>query len=592
MRRPKIKTKHLQQLTKIIFVILLIISLFVPTFSAFAFEVEAINTIDLQNRTAWQNLPKYTELGQNYQSEVVDQMKSFQQNPDQFLSNQSVSAEQKEKLIDDLDKISLHGVAKKLDDIQSDVEKEALYNQLDSDDESTIDSLKQAQIIDTYIDPVSKEEKIIDPLLVETDGYLTAKATPHNLQIPDHSNQSLSLSFSGIEENSQAVDYNLSFSPVSTNNVEVGFEDNQALYADAWNNVDAVYSSQSNGVKEDLVLKSDPTDQTDIRQSGYQGNGNWIFYYKLNLTNLTPAIVNNKVVYKNSAGNIVATSTSPYLIDNQGEISQNAYYDLITDETYQAGYQIDQSKFNLVSSDENDQTVVVHPTSDSDESDQTKPISTTVDESDQTAAAVIQTTEHSRSLFDMISEAIKYVINIFAGSRTMAEENDQTIPSAVNNDNYESDQTIAPIDQIGQEDNAAQIIDQTPVVSYSYLVLVANTAQLQYPIDIDPTTYILTQSNLYNTTNGKLLSNNVNDVKVYDTTKEISSNYSENLKLKNTLSFNNSIAEFDLTSTNIAGQWSFDERSGGVAVDSSGHSYDGSLDQSPGRINGKMNSAL
>ncbi len=604
MIKNKIKTKTIKKAFKTAIFVMMATMLILQSFSAFALEIETVNSTPITQKSEWGNLVQYTDIDRSHADELVEKIANMQENPDVFMATSKLSDEEKTKVIDNIGNASQELVYKDLKDIDSKFEKNELVNSLNTASNDTLESLKKAQLIETYINPETQTEEIIDPKLIFENGSYLSQQTPHKLSIPKKSDEPLELKFNSVEDQNQVarkIDYSIKYQPVSANTANASADENKLVYQNQWDNVDVVYTSLSQGIKEDLILKSDTTRQIDKLASGYHGENNWIFYYQLDLENVTPVLSDNQIHYQNQSGATVASVTAPFLIDNKGEISTNAYLQLLTEQEYRSGLEIDSSRFNLSQTEdmEIDQSL---PADNIDENES----SIDVKESDQTEnqqyesdlSATVQTldTGDHQSFYDMIINALKYVVkNVFHTlGVSEAQEIDLDTDAQPVSNTPEFDQTINPIEQIGLEDQYP-LLDVTPEYStqeYLYLALVVNVANLEYPIDIDPTTYIFTATDGINTANGQLLSNEITDVKLYDTTTEPTSNYSYNKELKNTLSLNNSIGL--VNPANLEALYTFDENDLTTSVedDTTTNAVAGSLNGDPAYIDGLVGSAL
>lgn len=600
MLKNKIKIKFIKKTLKTAIFVVMAMSLLVQSLSVFALEIEAVNTSVIANKTEWGKLTDYTDLSEGYSDYVTNRIKAANENPELFLSDKNLSNDEKNDLIDAIKNAPNELVFKSISDIDTSFEKEQLLTSLNNASDNVLESLKKADIIKTYINPESQIEEIINPKLnLDNGGYQTT-ATPYQIELPVKSNDPTSIKFDSIEsvdEQTKTIPYQINYLPVSANLVTAVSEENKLIYTNQWDNVDVAVTAKPEGIKEDIILKSEHTRQITPQNSGYHGDKNWVFYYKLDLTNVYPEIVDNQIVYKNKSGSIVAAAGQPFLIDNRGEISTNAYYDLITAAEFNRGFSPDSSRFNLNINNipESDLSLPVSEISETDlslpediESIQTDEIDE-IHESDLSNTATVQSNE--KSLIEILIDSIKYIVNsaFQTFGVTAAQESDLSLPTPIDNLIPEFDQTISPVEQIGLEmDKSSQ---ENIENNYAYLVLSANTVNLEYPIDIDPTTYLFTNTDSYNTANGLLLSNNVTDVKLYDTTSEPTSNYKYNQELKSTLATNNSIGL--VNPTDLAGLWNFDENDlSSSAEDDNTTPVNGVLQNDPSYSTGIVNTAI
>lgn len=611
------KQKHTIKFFKSLIFGLAILSLILQSVAAFAIEINPVDPAGSINQNNWGDLANYNHIGRSYADEVVEKIRQIGNDPELFINNQNLTTQEKNQLVDQINQTPNKVLSKNIEDLDTKFENNEFFNNLERADEGTIDVLKQADIISTYLNPETGIETIIDPNLEQSAGHLVTKATPVQVTLPENSQSDITkLDFQGVESDglrSETINYSVSFDPLNTSRNPVEYSDNIAVYQNQWDNVDVVLTTQPEGVKEDIILKNPSSRQINPQSSGFHGNNNWIFYYRLNLENLAVRENNGQIEFYNSAGSVVAKITSPFMIDNQGEISQNAYYALLTEEDYNRGYQPDNNRFDLTKkqiSDETDLSNTVKPA----ENDLTSPV---VSDFTQPSAPVIQSLPPS-DFWSKFWGSVKSFFNSTLQLVTKSEA--QTVDSQPDADNNsgglvdelinnlsdvlpditidpsgystELDQTLPPVEQIGLEDLIKDAPNQLVDNNYQYLALIANTTNLVYPIDIDPSTYILTRSDLINTTNGQLLSNQVSDVKLYDTTLEPTSNYAYNKELKNTLSLNNSIGQ--INPDNLIALYALDENDLSVSVedDVTVSAVNGSRIGSPAYVAGQINSAL
>lgn len=544
--------------------------------------VQAVEIADLQPNfsggSSWGNLTDYTDLKKSYSQEFVEKLKNLQEQPELYLNKNQTETENANSS-EELKNISSRLDSYNLDDVTSSEEANIILESIGKTNDNTLEILKKADVIQTYIDPQTKTETIANPNLVEKNEKLMTESTEYEISLARNSiSGENSIAYQTSDSNEDSNNYSIGYRPLNVNPVEAQKLENKAIYENYWNGVDAVYTAKTDGLKEDLILKNQPDTLVDKYSSGYQGNNIWLFYYKLNLENAKPYFGEDKKIhFKDNNGADIAYCSNPYLIDNQGEISNKAYYDLITQDEFSQGYIIDENKFN----------------SDNYESDLTGPVQTENDltinsEVDQTTSnsAQIQSGSWWQSIGQAAEKIFESFGNIFGVG--LAQENDQTTSSQNVLDNTTENDLTATVkidSDADFENNSLKTQSE-----YVYLVLAVNTNNLSYPIDIDPTTYIFTTSNVYNTANGKLLSNNITDVKVYDTTLEPASNYARNKELKTTLSLNNTVGQFDNTS--LTGYWSLDENNGTTLEDDTASASDGSIVNAATYTDGQINSGL
>jgi len=607
LKQLKIKVK---KLARVAVYLMMIAGILLPATlgRARAIEIEAVNVSNIDNNPDWGRLAQYTDLDSSYQEEIVDKIKAIKSAPDLYIDNQNISETEKNQLADRIANLPEELVFQSVDEIDSQFEANQLVESIGLADDTVLDSLKQAGVIETFLD-ADGIETIVDPTIVAVGDALSTKFTPHKAIIPKLANQELALEFTGLEtgenQTSSEVNYKISYTPQGANRNPAKFEENKVLYQNFWDEVDLVYTANSDSIKEDIILKNKHSRQINEKYSGYRGEENWVFIYNLDLENLRVEKVANQIRFVNQEGAVQAIITSPILIDNQGEISQNAYYELLTPEQYENRYEVDSSRFDLnkksdieageEAPNENDLSLP----SEIEESD----LSTPEEPSEDDLTAVV-TSLGKNSLWDSAWRTINDWWQSLANILTItdAQESEQTtgsLPDTPNTDNAtdeitdnneEFDLTKTPVEQIGLEETPT--VEETGGDNYKYLVLAVNTTNLEYPVDIDPTTYILTGTDLINTVNGQLLSNEINDVKLYDTTAEPTSNYAYNQELKTTLSLNNMIG---LTNPdNLVAMYTFDEndQTGVVEDDMTTTPVHGTRNGAPEYADGLINSAL
>lgn len=111
-------------------------------------------------------------------------------------------------------------------------------------------------------------------------------------------------------------------------------EDNKILYRDIYEGVDLLTTSLENGVKEDLILKN--STEINLPESMYHGDGKWIFDYTLELNNLEVIESESGLKFLNQAGEEVLFTPAPYMLDRNGKISYDTYFEIVRPETEQA----------------------------------------------------------------------------------------------------------------------------------------------------------------------------------------------------------------------------------------------------------------
>lgn len=99
---------------------------------------------------------------------------------------------------------------------------------------------------------------------------------------------------------------------------------NQILFADLYPAVDMVKTVVEKGVKENIILKEQPTEKNII---GYQGEGKWVFEYEIQ-TSLQPKIEKGQVNYYNAQEEAVMYHPAPFMLDSTGLRSEKTYWQL------------------------------------------------------------------------------------------------------------------------------------------------------------------------------------------------------------------------------------------------------------------------
>lgn len=614
------KQKQIYSFFKYVFLFGVILSLVLQSVAAFALEIQPISNQSITENPDWGDLTQFNRIGDSYSDQIVEKIRQINNQPELLIDNQNLTAGEKTKIAQEVNQASEKVLFKNIDDLDTKFENSEFFGNLNQADEEVIDSLKQANVIETYIDPDTGLETVVDPNLVEDNGTLKTKATPANIILPTNPRtDEINLSFDGIETDNQiakSVAYSVVFDPVNANQSQAEIDNNIAVYKNQWDNVDVVLTTQPNGVKEDIILKSKQSRQITRKNSGYHGDNNWIFYYKLDLANVYPRANNGQIEFINSQGSVVATITNPFLIDNNGEISQNAYYQLLTAEEYNDGYEIDTERFDLSKKIRSEESDLSNPFEAQPESDQTLPTENDITPATSPESSVqsVPANDFWANFWESIKTFFEATVQLVAPTAAQTEDGPSEEPNdgglidqiideigdvlpdiTIDPSGYseELDQTLPPIEQIGLEDLIKE--ESTEKVThkdFEYLALVVNTINLQYPIDIDPTTYILTGTDLINTANGQLLSNEINDVKLYDATLEPTSNYAYNKELKSTLGINNSIGAFN--PDNLLALYAFDENdlSSVVEDDVTVSAVNGSRQGDPLYRSGQINSAL
>jgi|GEM_PF-1423967 len=614
------KQKQIYNFFKYVFLFGVILSLVLQSVAAFALEIQPISSQSITEKQEWGDLVKFNQIGDSYSDQVVEKIRQINNQPELLIDNQNLSAAEKSKIAQEASNAPDKVLFKSIEDLDTKFENSEFFNNLNQAEEEVIDNLKQANVIKTFIDPATGLETVADPNLVEENGQIKTKATPAEIALPTNPRtDEIDLIFAGIETDNQVaktIEYSVSFDPIGANQTQVEFENNIAVYNNQWDNVDVVLTTQPNGVKEDIILKSKQSRQITRKNSGYHGDNNWIFYYQLDLANVYPRTNNGQIEFVNSQGSVVATVTNPFLIDNSGEISQNAYYELLTKDQYENGYEIDTERFDLSIKNRPEESDLT-PTIDVEpEVDQSLPTESdiTPTASEESSIQSAPATGFWENFWGSIKAFFEATVQLVAPTAAQSED----VPGEETNDgglidqiideigdvlpditidpsgySEELDQTLPPVEQIGLEELIKEESTQKITENdYEYLALVVNTVNLEYPIDIDPTTYILTGTDLINTANGQLLSNEISDVKLYDTTAEPTSNYTYNKELKTTLALNNSIGA--LNPDNLIALYTFDENDLSVAVedDVTVSAVNGSQSGEPGYVSGQVNSAL
>ena len=582
--KKKRKIKTMLKFLKKGIAIITFISLLIQTCGgANALELKILDPKIEGSFPNWGNLGEVTDLNKTYSDLVTDKIRAVKEQND-IVTTDNISEMEKEDIIESVGKASEETLSVPIEEVDTKWKKRMLVDGLENVDEKTIEGLKKSQIIDTFIDNDSQQETISNPTLEDNGEDLNTKATDAEISLSKDAELEKKITFSSIV-NGEEKQFEVGYRPLSANETKASVIENKAIYENIWDGADVVLTALSDGFKEDIILKE--KDQAkNIDSSGYQGDGHWIFYYDLNLQGLTAKLDNNQVIYLDENNQEMARVTAPILIDNMGEVSSRAYWDLISKETWENGYQIDKEKFGQEEILEEDLTGGAASENILQENDLTR--LPDFDNSDLSTAAEIQSNSVWQDTWQSVGKWWKSIFSIFGAGKAQqqGEENNLSEISQL-------DQTTAvtPVEKIGLTDQNQEVTENS-LAKDDILVLVVDTKNLTYPIDVDPTTYILTQSDVYNTANGKLSSNNVNDVKVYDTTKEPTSNYSYNKEIKSTLAFNNTVGEFDLSAVNKIAYWNLDENSGSIAEDDVTPAANALLVNNPGWTTGKIGRAL
>jgi hypothetical protein len=108
------------------------------------------------------------------------------------------------------------------------------------------------------------------------------------------------------------VDYVL---PVNVDNAS--YQGNKCKLTDAWGCTDLEYTITPSGIKEDIILK----------QPGHPA----MFVFPISTKNCTPVLDGNRLIYKDSNGNIIGQVNPPFMTDTDGNIGEvDILYDGVT----------------------------------------------------------------------------------------------------------------------------------------------------------------------------------------------------------------------------------------------------------------------
>ena len=93
---------------------------------------------------------------------------------------------------------------------------------------------------------------------------------------------------------------------------------NSIVYADAYANIDLIYDSRDNGVKELMVIKA-PADRSE-------------FEFELMLDNVTAAMAGDKICFNDSGGRTIFTLGELFAVDAAGEYTDDVSASLVTNQ--------------------------------------------------------------------------------------------------------------------------------------------------------------------------------------------------------------------------------------------------------------------
>ena len=93
---------------------------------------------------------------------------------------------------------------------------------------------------------------------------------------------------------------------------------NSIVYADAYANIDLIYDSRDNGVKELIVIKA-PADRSE-------------FEFELMLDNVTAAMAGDKICFNDSGGRTIFTLGELFAVDAAGEYTDDVSASLVTNQ--------------------------------------------------------------------------------------------------------------------------------------------------------------------------------------------------------------------------------------------------------------------
>ncbi|MCI6027949.1 MAG: DNRLRE domain-containing protein [Clostridiales bacterium] len=93
---------------------------------------------------------------------------------------------------------------------------------------------------------------------------------------------------------------------------------NSIVYADAYANIDLIYDSRDNGVKELIVIKA-PADRNE-------------FDFELMLDNVTAAMAGDKICFNDSGGRTIFTLGELFAVDAAGEYTDDVSASLVTNQ--------------------------------------------------------------------------------------------------------------------------------------------------------------------------------------------------------------------------------------------------------------------
>ena len=93
---------------------------------------------------------------------------------------------------------------------------------------------------------------------------------------------------------------------------------NSIVYADAYANIDLIYDSRDNGVKELIVIKA-PADRNE-------------FEFELMLDNVTAAMAGDKICFNDSGGRTIFTLGELFAVDAAGEYTDDVSASLVTNQ--------------------------------------------------------------------------------------------------------------------------------------------------------------------------------------------------------------------------------------------------------------------
>lgn len=205
----------------------------------------------------------------------------------------------------------------------------------------TAEKLDEESILEVFVD-AQGETKELNPVLKKDENKnLTTTATPYQLSLPQNAAQETKIAIKDIAYNllagksedkdsiqkalTEAEEISLSITATAANQANVKNVENKALYQDVFENIDLLVTSEDRGIKEDLILKKEPTQVNSI----YQGNGLWEIEYQLNLKGLRAEENKGGLNFYNQQGELRLEIPKPYMIDANGKRSDEANYQII-----------------------------------------------------------------------------------------------------------------------------------------------------------------------------------------------------------------------------------------------------------------------